>query len=104
MQRGDIWLVDLPGEKQRPAVVVSADVLHRNPRYVIVASITSTLRDRPYTVAVGSANGVDRDSIVNTTQLNTIPVQQLVEHWGCLNAAQLQELDDALHYTLGLEG
>jgi mRNA-degrading endonuclease toxin of MazEF toxin-antitoxin module len=54
-RRGEIWLAEL--DTQRPAVVMHRDFAGRSLNAVLVAPLTSTIRDVPTAVRLGPADG-----------------------------------------------
>lgn len=110
--RGEVWWADLgeprgsePGG-QRPVVIVSGDTHNFSTlRTVIVAAVTTNLRlaNAPGNVLLrATANGLDRPSVVNVTQLATIDRDLLREPVGYLLPEQLRALNEGLRLSLGL--
>lgn len=110
--RGHVCWADL-GEPRgsapayrRPVAVVSSDRFNRSRiRTVIVASITTSARaaGAPGNVPLpaGSA-GLDRDCVVNVSQLLTLDRESLEEPVGSLDASASRRLDNGLKLVLGL--
>ena len=110
--RGDVWWADLGPARgsapafRRPALVISADSFNRSQiRTVLVAAITTSQRlaRRPGNVILPSgAGGLDRESVVNVSQLATVDKDQLVERLGTLSAGFMRQVDVGLSLVLGL--
>ena len=110
--RGEVWWVDL-GPRQgsapawrRPVVVVSADAFNRSRiKTVTAVTITSNLRlaGAPGNVALpaGSA-GLDRDSVVNVSQVVTLDKDDLTKRAGSLDDREMGAVDEGLRLALGL--
>lgn len=70
---------------------------------VVVAPITSTIRDLPTEVPLGREHGLAHDSVVNCDNLFTIPKRALGARRGQLDPATLHALGDALAIALELD-
>src|SRR2546426_273556 len=102
-KRGDVVLVpfpftDLTGAKQRPALVVSADVFNSTRDDVLVVAITSQV---PAKVAADeliipaselAACGLPKASIPKLTKLVTLHRQLVIKRVGTLPAATLAQV------------
>ena len=79
---GQIWWADLDDDKIRPVVVLTrarvADQLQR----VLVAPVTSTVRDIPTEVVLGRAEGVRPDSVANLDKTQLLDVDRLLQRTG----------------------
>ncbi|MBE9527437.1 MAG: type II toxin-antitoxin system PemK/MazF family toxin [Proteobacteria bacterium] len=112
MKKGDIWWASLgepmgsePGYR-RPIVVISSNDFNQSKiRTVIVAIITSNLHlaDAPGNFILSKKNtGLDRDSVLNISQLMTLDKLFLTERIGNLSNKQLNFLDDSIKLVLNL--
>jgi len=70
---------------------------------VVVALVTSRIRDLPTEVPVGREHGLARDSVVNCDNLFTVPKQALGARRGQLEPVALRALREALVIALGLD-
>jgi mRNA interferase MazF len=102
--RGEVhWAVLPESFGLRPVVVLSRDVVLPVRDRVTVAPITRTIREIRSEVPVGTAEGLQDDSVVNSDEILTIR-----KHWldpeaiGSLGPVKLRELDAAIHYALDL--
>lgn len=106
MKRGDIWWASMeepigsePGYR-RPVVVVSSNDFNKSKiNTVICAVITSNLRleDAPGNFKIPkSKNGINRDSVLNISQIITLDKEFLTEQVGQLNARQINALNEGL--------
>lgn len=84
MNQGDIWLVGLPDLKPRPVLIVTRSVAMTVLNGIVVAPITSTLRDAPTMIPVGAAHGLDHDSVANFDALTVVAKAALVHRIGRL--------------------
>jgi mRNA interferase MazF len=110
--RGEIWWADLglprgsaPGLR-RPVLVMSDDRYNRSRlKTVTVVVLTSTARlaSLPGNVAIPvEISGLDRDSVVNVTQVATVDREALEERVSTLPQWILSQVEDGLRRALGL--
>jgi mRNA interferase MazF len=112
IERGELWWVDLgeprgsgPGFR-RSMLVVSSDAYNRSRiATVVCAVVTSNLRlvDAPGNVALSPGDGgLDRPSVVNTSQVVTLDKVDLYERIGRLDDSQMFLVDLGLRRVLHL--
>lgn len=112
ISRGDIHWADLreptgsePGHR-RPVLVVSSDRFNRSRiSTVLAAAITSNLRlaDAPGNVELAAdESGLDRDSVVNVSQIVTIDKAALSGRAGKVDAATMRRIEAGLALALDL--
>jgi mRNA interferase MazF len=110
--RGEVWWADL-GPKQgsapawrRPVLVVSADAFNRSRiKTVTVVVITSNLRlgAAPGNVALAASSaGLDRDSVINVSQVVTLNKSDLSKRLGNVDGLKLEQVEAGLRLALGL--
>ncbi len=112
MRRGEIWWASMPEPHasepgyRRPVVIVSANSFNEsNIQTVIVAIITSNLHlaHAPGNFKLAkSKSGINRDSVVNVSQIVTLDKTFLTEKVGRLSAKQLSLLDIGLQLVLSI--
>jgi mRNA interferase MazF len=103
VRRGELWWIAWPDlEQPHVGVLVSRASSYEQRRKATIALVTTTRRGRPFEVAVGEANGLDNQSVINCDELVTVRLGLLVEYVGTLDADQVRSLDAALRYCLGL--
>ena len=110
--RGEIWWADLGLPRgsapalRRPVLVISDDRYNASRlATVTVAVLTSTARlaALPGNVAVpAEVSGLDRDSVVNVTQLATVDRQALEARAGQLPAWAMTQVDAGLRRALAI--
>ena len=103
MRRGEVWWarLALPAGR-RPVVLVSRDAAYRIRRSVTVAEVSTVIRAIPSEVSLGTRDGMPRPCVINTDNLVTIPRTLLESHIASLVATKLEQLDEALRFSLGL--
>ena len=111
VRRGEIYYVDWSsgrGAEQagiRPALIIQNDLGNRfSPTTIVTAISTSRGIAYPFQVFIESQeSGLPRDSIVKCEQIQTIDQSRLGRLVGELVNRKLEEVDVALHRSLGLE-
>jgi mRNA interferase MazF len=108
--RGEIWVVGLDpvrGHQQggrRPALVLSADAFNHGPAdLVVVVPITTKDKGIPLHVRVDRPEGGIRAvSFIKCEDIRSLSKQRLVERWGRVSAAVLQDVEDRIAILLNL--
>lgn len=112
IERGEIWWVDLgeprgssPGYAHSVIIIQSEDFNQSNINTLIVAIVTSNL-DRtklPGNVLLSKrASGLEKESVVNITQLFTVDKTDLLEFVGILSERKMEQIDKGLRLVLSL--
>lgn len=111
-RRGEIWWADLGSPRgsapalRRPVLVVSADFVNRSTLgTVTVVSLTSNVKwaHAPGNVLIGRGiSGLNRDSVVNVTQVQTLDRTDLDSRLGRLPRTLMQAVDAGLRRVLDL--
>ena len=115
-RRGDVVLTHFPyitepsASKERPAVIIQNDIANRSRSNVIVASISSKIPNREYSfhflVRIGSpeaeGTGIERDSVVQTENILTIPKSNVIKHIGRFSDDAMRQIDKCLRVSLDL--
>ena len=101
-RRGDVWLVNwnpAMGTEQagkRPALVIQNDIGNEKAATTIVAAISSTVRVYPMNVQVTPPEGgLERPSIIKTSQILTISKERLEKRLGSLSQKRMDKVDRA---------
>ena len=113
VRRGDIFYADLSpvvGSEQggtRPVLIIQNDMGNRHSPTVIAAAISSqTGKARlPTHISLsGRSVGLSKDSIVLLEQVRTIDKRRLREHMGHVDDALMNQVDNAIAVSFGLNG
>lgn len=88
--------METPNQKRRPVLVVSRDEVIPVVNTVVVAPLTSTIRDIPTCIRIGPDEGVDRDSVATFDNLAAVPKSVLTARLGQLGIGARQRICDAL--------
>jgi len=92
MKCGEVWLVALEPiqgaeiGKTRPCVIVSPDQMNRHLQTVVIAPMTTVIRDWPYRVNVRSGG---RDGQITPDQIRSVSKARLHKRLGALDSDEL---------------
>jgi mRNA interferase MazF len=89
-------------DKVRPVLILTRELVRPHLSRVTVAPITSTIRGLSTEVPVGSANGLDHESVVSCDNIVTVLASALGPQIGHLLPAQEAELADAIRAAFDL--
>jgi mRNA interferase MazF len=104
IERGDLWLVELPPpDKRRPVLVLSRTALLRVLSTVTVAAVTSTRHGSPTEVDVGVEEGLKQPSCVDLANVFTVRQAALQRHVGTLSADKMRLVCNALAIAVDCE-
>ena len=88
--------METPNQKRRPVLVVSRDEVIPVLNNVVVAPVTSALRDIPTCIRVGPDEGLDHESVATFDNLAAVPKSVLTGLLGELGIGGRQKICDAL--------
>ena len=114
--RGDVVLVPFPfvtdfrKAKARPAVVIQNDIANRFSPNLILALVSSTIPKKFYPFhyrimgnsELAAQAGLDRDCIVKTEVIITIPKSSILKKVGFLPPEAMIEVNECVKISLGL--
>ena len=104
MRRGEIWWAELASPAgKRPVLLLSRNEAYAVRELVIVAPLTTRIRGIPSEVSLGDEDGVPRACVINVDTITTIAKASLRERLTALSAEKLKAVEEALHFSLGLE-
>lgn len=98
--RGELWWGESPDEKGRPFLIVSRDAANQVMQRVLVAPVTSRIRDVPSELTVGPQEGLPRVSVASFDNLQPFPRAMLVRRLGALGADRHRAICRAAAATL----
>jgi mRNA interferase MazF len=90
-------------DKVRPVLVMTREVVRPYLTNVTVAPISSRIGGLSTEVAVGTANGLEHDSVISCDNITTIPADRLLQQVGYLLPAQELALTDAVVAAFDLD-
>lgn len=105
MNRGEIrWYTFRPPDKRRPVLILTRDSALDVLTGVIIAPITSTIRNIPTEVVLRpSEDGVLTESAVNLDNLQTVSKQNLGGLITILSPDKMQAVEQAVCFALGID-
>lgn len=83
-------------DRPRPAVVMHRDFAGRKLNAILVAPLTTTIRDIPTTVRLGLEDGLDRECVASLDNLTLLRRDRFQRLIGRLSPARMDELCAAL--------
>lgn len=90
-------------DKTRPVLILTRELVRPHLTRVSVVPITSTIRGLSTEVPVGSANGLDHDSVISCDNIVTMPTTALGRQLGYLLPNQEAALAAAIRSAFDLE-
>jgi mRNA interferase MazF len=104
VSRGEVWTYSFKErDKRRPVVVLSRNEAIDVLTTVLVAPVTSTIRDLPSQVVIGTNEGLDHDSAVSLDHVQCVDRKRLIRRLGRLPPARMREVCAALAVATGCE-
>ena len=104
MRRGEIWWAELDAPAGKcPVVLLSRDEAYAVRSLVIVATVTTRIRNIAAEVPLSVEQGMSQDCVVNLDVITTIPKDCLRSRIAVLNPKKLREVEAATRFALGLE-
>ncbi len=94
--QAELWLMETPNQKRRPVLVVSRDDVIPVLNNVVVAPVTSTIRDIPTCIPVGPDEGIDHESVATFDNLAAVPKSVLTTRLGSLGLDGRRQICNAL--------
>jgi mRNA interferase MazF len=112
MRRGEVWWANLPepaGSEpgfRRPILIVQADEFNRSRIRTIIATVITSntlLASAPGNVSLSKrGSGLNRDSVVNVSQVITLDKNFLTKRAGSISDKKLKEVEDGLRLVFAL--
>ena len=104
MKRGDVYWADLgPPAGRRPVLVLTRNAAIPVLSGIVVAPITTTIRDIASEVRIGKKEGLNALSVASCDNILTVPKEWFdPRRSGSLAPKRLGELDEALTFALGI--
>jgi len=99
LAHGQVWWADL--DKIRPVVVLTRGRVAGRLTRILVAPITSTVRDIATEVGLGAAEGVVDGSVANLDNTQLIGVDRLLRPAGSVQDERWDEFCTAMTAVLG---
>jgi mRNA interferase MazF len=101
LKQYEIWWARLPQPVgRRPVLLLSRNSAYTVLNKVIVAEVTSTVRDIPVEVRLGRKEGLSLVSVANLDNVHVVALGDLASRIGTLPASRTSEVKRALGYAL----
>lgn len=95
---GQLWWADL--DEVRPVLILTRARVANRLQRVLVAPVTTTVRDIATEVAVGAREGVKEGSVANLDNVQLLPVDHLLRRAGRVDPSRWQEVCRAMSAVL----
>ena len=101
MKQYEIWWAGLPEPiGRRPVVLLTRSSAYEYLNKVIVAEITTTVRNIPQEVRLGKREGIRQHCVANLDNIHVVLKSALQERVGQLAFSRQREIKRALGYAL----
>jgi mRNA interferase MazF len=97
--RGDVWWADVPGDKVRPVLLLTRERFITHLSAVLVAPLTTSVRNIPTEVELGEDDGLPRRCAANFDNLFTLRLDRLRDVITHLPAGKLEEACRAYRFA-----
>ena len=104
VKRGEVHWLELPDLGRRPVLVLTATDLAESLDRLVVAGLSTTVRDVATEVPVGLDDGLPKDGAVNLVDLRVVPRSLLVERVTSLGPDKMHDVCAALAFSTGCAG
>lgn len=98
VRRGDVWYADVPGDKRRPVVVLTRDSVLAHLTTILVAPVTTRIRNIPTEVPL---SGLPRACVANLDNITPLPRAVLSRQAGHLSSDEMAALCSAARFAIG---
>ncbi|HBY58045.1 MAG TPA: hypothetical protein DEG96_09350 [Candidatus Atribacteria bacterium] len=104
MYKGEVWWANLPNPiGKRPVVLLSRDEAYSVRNAVTVAEVTSTIRNIPVEVNLGTEDGLPKKCVINLDTIITIRKELFIEKITDLASEKIDEVNKAIKFALDLK-
>ena len=102
MKRGEVyWFTFESPNKRRPVLVLTRDSALGFLQSIVVAPITTNIRNIPSEVYLDEEDGMLEPCVANFDNLLTVPMNRLDERLCCLPLTRMLEVENAISFALG---
>ena len=102
MKRGEVyWFTFEPPNKRRPVLILTRDSALGFLQSVVVAPITTSIRNIPSEVYLDENDGMFEPCVANFDNLLTVSIARLDERICSLTLTRLLEVENAIGFALG---
>ncbi|AEF37382.1 PemK-like protein [Mycolicibacter sinensis] len=101
INRGEVWWADVPGDKIRPVLVLTRQRFTSRLTSLLVAPVTTTVRNIPTEVALDRADGLPRQCAANFDNVFTLGRSRFTSRIARLADERLSEVCRAYRFAVG---
>ncbi len=101
LHRGELWWADVPGDKVRPVIVLTRERFLSRLEAVLVAPVTTTVRDIPTELPLGPEDGLPERCAASFDNLFTLRRERFEQPIATLAAHRHAELCAAYRFAAG---
>jgi mRNA interferase MazF len=101
VHRGDVWWADVPGDKVRPVLVLTRERFVPRLHSLLVAPVTTTVRDIPTEVHLTVDDGLPRECAANFDNVFTLHRSRFERLITRIGAARMREVCQAYRFAAG---
>lgn len=101
MRRAEVWWAELPESGRRPVVVLTRDGVAQRLTAVMVATVTTVVRNLPTEVGLDESDGMPRPCVVSLDNMQVERVALLTERITRLGPDRMREVCAALAIATG---
>lgn len=99
--RGEVWWADVPGDKVRPVLILTREPFIARLNAVLVAPVTTRVRNIPTELELGEVDGMPRTCAANFDNVFTLRREHLRERISALPSTRYEELCRAYRFAVG---
>lgn len=104
MRKGEVWWANLPSPiGKRPVVLLSRDEAYSVRNAVTVAEVTSTIRNIPVEVNLGTGDGLSKKCVINLDTIIAIRKELLTEKIAYLDSEKIDQVNKAIKFALDIK-
>ncbi len=104
MKQYELWWAELPAPiGRRPVLLLSRNQAYRILKRVTVAEISTTIRNIPVEVELGTEEGLSRTSVANVDNLHAVAIARLSSKIGELSDERAWDVERALGYAFDID-
>jgi mRNA interferase MazF len=103
LHRGEVWWADVPGDKLRPVLVLTRERFVARLTSLLVAPLTTTVRDIPTEVRLTADDGLPRECAANFDNVFTLSRSRFKQRITRLAEPRLREVCRAYQFAAGCQ-
>jgi mRNA interferase MazF len=101
INRGDVWWADVPGDNVSPVLVLTRQRFTSRVTSLLVARVTTTVRNIPTEVVLDADDGLPRTCAANFDNVFTLQRRRFTNRISRLSDDRLREVCRAYRFAAG---